>query len=219
MGRGNGQMIADSKSVLYGRVTARPRKDLSRIETEPSGVIKHYNQFGDLYKLFVPRGGPYHISSVQLPKALELETAIDMTIYLNGGKMHRYDGPAVEYSTGYKEYWFEGQKHSDDGPAVVIPNCLQEYWRHGKKHRDHGPAVLGIDGLLEYWSRGQLHREDGPAIIRADGSKEWYQEGELHHEEGPAISWANGEQEWHLHGKRRTEKQWEKERPAWSIRS
>jgi len=49
--------------------------------------------------------------------------------YLNG-KYHREDGPAVEYSTGHKEWWINGiemseqefklKKNSCDGKIVEI---------------------------------------------------------------------------------------------------
>lgn len=35
------------------------------------------------------------------------------------GNFHREDGPAIEYSSGDKEWWFDGKRHRTDGPAVV----------------------------------------------------------------------------------------------------
>ena len=32
--------------------------------------------------------------------------------------LHREDGPAVEYHTGYKSWYINGQSHRLDGPAV-----------------------------------------------------------------------------------------------------
>ena len=32
--------------------------------------------------------------------------------------LHREDGPAVEYHTGYKSWWINGERHREDGPAV-----------------------------------------------------------------------------------------------------
>ncbi len=74
--------------------------------------------------------------------------------YLNG-KIHREDGPAVEYSSGTK-FWY----------------------LNGKKHREDGPAVEYIDGGESWYLNGERHREDGPAVELADGYKEWYLNGE-----------------------------------------
>jgi hypothetical protein len=44
------------------------------------------------------------------------------------GKIHRLDGPAVEFNSGYKEWWFEGRIHREDGPAVVFPSGDKNWW-------------------------------------------------------------------------------------------
>jgi len=37
---------------------------------------------------------------------------------LPNGFLHREDGPAVEYSSGYKAWYLNGEKHRKDGPTV-----------------------------------------------------------------------------------------------------
>jgi hypothetical protein len=71
--------------------------------------------------------------------------------YNESGQLHKEDGPAVEYTDGYKCWWLNGEKHREDGPAV-----------------EHA------DGTKEWWLNGKLHRKDGPAIECTDGSKCWY---------------------------------------------
>ena len=39
--------------------------------------------------------------------------------YFNG-QLHRVDGPAIENSNGYKEWWLNG--HRIDGPAIEYSN-------------------------------------------------------------------------------------------------
>ena len=34
------------------------------------------------------------------------------------GKLHREDGPAVERTNGYKEWYLNGKLHREDGPAI-----------------------------------------------------------------------------------------------------
>lgn len=36
------------------------------------------------------------------------------------GKLHRTDGPAVEYKDIGKEWWVDGKLHRTDGPAVEL---------------------------------------------------------------------------------------------------
>ena len=35
--------------------------------------------------------------------------------------LHRLDGPAFEYSNGYKEWNVDGKLHRTDGPAIEYP--------------------------------------------------------------------------------------------------
>jgi len=69
-------------------------------------------------------------------------------------KLHRTDGPAVEYSSGTTEYWVNDKRHRLDGPAVEWANGDKEYWIDGKLHRVDGPAVEYSDGTKTYWVDG-----------------------------------------------------------------
>ena len=33
-------------------------------------------------------------------------------------KLHRVDGPAIEFANGTKSWWLNGELHREDGPAV-----------------------------------------------------------------------------------------------------
>jgi len=70
--------------------------------------------------------------------------------YLNG-KLHREDGPAVEWIDGHK-YWY----------------------LNGKCHREDGPAIEWANGSKEWYLNGKHHREDGPAVELTNGDKGWY---------------------------------------------
>ena len=77
----------------------------------------------------------------------------DKRWYLNG-KLHRVDGPAIEYADGDK-YWY----------------------LNGKRHREDGPAIEFANGSKFWYLDDKLHRVDGPAIEQANGSKYWYLDG------------------------------------------
>ena len=68
---------------------------------------------------------------------------------------HRDDGPAVEYSDGYKAYYQNDKLHRTDGPAVEHANGGKQYWQNGKCHRDDGPAVEFASGYKEYYLNGK----------------------------------------------------------------
>lgn len=73
---------------------------------------------------------------------------------------HREDGPAVEYSTGTKEWWINDKLHREDGPAVEYLNGTKEWWVDGKLHREDGPAVEWAHGDKEWWVDDKRLTED-----------------------------------------------------------
>jgi hypothetical protein len=76
--------------------------------------------------------------------------------WYHNDKLHRADGPAVEYVDGSKCWCVDGKLHRTDGPAI---ECVA------------GNKLLGV----KYWYHdGELHRTDGPAIEWANGIKAWY---------------------------------------------
>ena len=83
-----------------------------------------------------------------------IETDGSETKYYSDREMtvlHREDGPAAEYASGYR-YWY-------------INNKL---------HREDGPAVEYDTGTKAWYTNGELHREDGPAVEWSGGGKEWF---------------------------------------------
>ena len=98
-------------------------------------------------------------------------------------KLHRLDGPAIEYSDGGREWYQNGRLHRVDGPAVERPNGYRAWWQTGRLHRLDGPAIVYSDGNREWYQNGQVHRLDGPAVINEDGTKEYWINGTQHTEE------------------------------------
>ena len=107
--------------------------------------------------------------------------------WMLGDKIHREDGPALEFANGSKEWFLNGKRHRTDGPAMETPEGDKSWIVNGKMHREDGPALIRANGDKEWYKNDVLHREDGPAIEYADGAKEWYKNGQLHRIDGPAI--------------------------------
>ena len=66
------------------------------------------------------------------------------------GKLHRDDGPAIEYADGTKRWYKDGKLHRDDGPAAEYANGTKFWYKDGKLHRDDGPAVEYANGT-KFW--------------------------------------------------------------------
>ncbi len=84
---------------------------------------------------------------------LDIDTYGTKYWYLND-KLHRSDGPAVEFKSGNKRWYINGELHRTDGPAI-------EY----------------TDGTKYWYLNDEQHREDGPAIEFSNGTKIWYLNG------------------------------------------
>ena len=77
------------------------------------------------------------------------------TEWRRNGKLHRIDGPAVEYADGDK-FWFQnGKRHRENGPAVENSNGNKYWYQNDVLHRTDGPAVENADGYVEYWENGK----------------------------------------------------------------
>lgn len=88
----------------------------------------------------------------------------------------------IEYMVKVNEngdrYWYKDDKlHREDGPAVEYSYGEYFWYKKGKPHREDGPAVIWADGTLKWYKDGVLHRENGPAIEHANGKRYWYIDG------------------------------------------
>ena len=74
----------------------------------------------------------------------------------NVSVLHRVDGPAVTYPSGYEAYWVHGIRHRIDGPSIIYSSGgpAPAYYLFGKKVRaeDYLEAVkkLNINTLAIY---------------------------------------------------------------------
>jgi hypothetical protein len=74
-------------------------------------------------------------------------------------KLHRADGPAVEYLSGGKEWWVEGKRHRTDGPAVEHSDGDKHWWVNGK--------FLGINnkGFWALWEQLSDKDRANPTLL------------------------------------------------------
>lgn len=78
---------------------------------------------------------------------------------------------------GTKHWYLDGKLHREDGPAIEYASGTKEWFLNGQRHREEGPAVEYINGTRRWYIKDVLHREDGPAIEWNTGEKWWYLNG------------------------------------------
>ena len=78
----------------------------------------------------------------------------------NINKLHREDGPAIEYVNGHKEWWLHDKRHREDGPALEFASGDREWYLHGKLHREDGPAIEYVGGYREWYLNGVEYIEE-----------------------------------------------------------
>jgi hypothetical protein len=55
----------------------------------------------------------------------------DRSVWYLNGKVHRENGPAVEWSEGTKDWYLNGELHRVDGPAVEWSDGGKEWHLNG----------------------------------------------------------------------------------------
>jgi hypothetical protein len=58
------------------------------------------------------------------------------TEWRQNGKVHRINGPAVEYLSGDKLWYQNGQLHRTDGPAIECLDGHKKWWIKGKEYTE-----------------------------------------------------------------------------------
>ena len=66
------------------------------------------------------------------------------------GRIHREDGPAIEFFNGDRYWLFEGLRRRVSGPAVELSGGARFWYKRGKLHRIGGPSDIWPDGGT-YW--------------------------------------------------------------------
>ena len=69
--------------------------------------------------------------------------------YYKKGRLHREDGPAVEYYGGDGVWYKDGLIHREDGPAVMWDGEVEEWWIKGCKLNDQEILQHKLKNLLK----------------------------------------------------------------------
>ena len=94
--------------------------------------------------------------------------------------MHKYIVEVTDEFTKYFDFNNPDRLHREDGPAIEYENGTKEWYVNGQRHREDGPAVEGANGSKEWWVNGQqlteeefnnLHNSCSGKIVEIDGKK------------------------------------------------
>ena len=85
-------------------------------------------------------------------------------------QLHRLDGPAVEYSSGYKAWYQDDQLHRLDGPAVEYSNgdkiwCIEDKNYTEQQFNAHLKGESKTSPILLRAPSGRPTHENGNSII------------------------------------------------------
>lgn len=94
-------------------------------------------------------------------------------------KRHRNHKPKIKPDIiiqpgGTVKYTVKGRIHRTDGPAIEYTDGTKEWYLDNRLHRENAPAIEWSNGTRSWYISGKLHREDGPAVEYSNGDKEWY---------------------------------------------
>ena len=62
--------------------------------------------------------------------------------WYKNGSIHRDDGPAIIYPSGYMAWYRHNRWHRDDGPARVWPNITPEWYKHGTHYTPTAHEIM-----------------------------------------------------------------------------
>ena len=72
-----------------------------------------------------------------MTKSKIIEYANGDKIWYTNGKLHRTDGPAIEwvnvYDNGTRSWWLNGKRHRIDGPAIEYASGKKQWFLDGKE--------------------------------------------------------------------------------------
>jgi hypothetical protein len=146
----------------------------------------------------------------------------------NNSKLHRIDGPAIEFANGSKYWYVNGEEMTEEefNKWRAKNNPIKESRLENLKQLSSMEVPYRVDGGDEYYktkdgyriesingstfwcdNKDRYHRTDGPAVEWPDGSKHWYINGMNHRVDGPAIEYPNGHKLWYINDKKMSEEQ------------
>ena len=84
------------------------------------------------------------IDGISMRKEIDQDGTI--RYYNENNEFHREDGPAIEFTNGYKAWYKNGFLHKEDGHAIEYSNGNKEYWYNNVRH----PEIKTDEELIRF---------------------------------------------------------------------
>jgi hypothetical protein len=72
--------------------------------------------------------------------------------WYHNGKLHREDGPAIEYANGTKYWYLNGKSHREAGPAIEYADGTKRWFFQDVEYTEH-------DYWKELYKLGKITQE------------------------------------------------------------
>ena len=89
--------------------------------------------------------------------------------YNNNNRLHREDGPAIEYANGNKYWYLNGKPHREDGPAIECANGYKCWYLNGKEYSEEKFLRILQTGFADPFSSIEEKDLDPAAIYKING--------------------------------------------------
>lgn len=77
-----------------------------------------------------------------------------MSVFISENNSRKEDGLNIQ-DDGTRKHYKNGKLHREDGPAIEWRWGDKDWYMNGKLHREDGPAVNYIDGTKLYYINGE----------------------------------------------------------------
>ena len=86
-----------------------------------------------------------------------MKTDIKFKRYINNDPFQRKE--IRFYSIGSKQWWLNGKLHREDGPAIEYSDGAKSWYLNGNLHREDGPAIEWNDGSKQWYLNNKRFSE------------------------------------------------------------
>ena len=122
------------------------------VEVEVTGTTTNY---------YVVRGNSKISHNPNGPARIYVGGFYGRKVWMNNGKVHRTDGPAIEWDDGDIDYFHCGKRHRLDGPAIIRQRAVYRHrlgwYINGTEYSTESAFLKAVTKWLSY---KEVTRED-----------------------------------------------------------
>lgn len=116
-------------SCFLTKIVLKMRKERGKMDKKMAEALKRINECNDMNSVRAVIGDLIIEDSFAMQKAYNDDNDSECIEYSDGlkiwrdkdWKIHRKNGPAIEYTWGTQCWYKHGKNHRLDGPAIIVP--------------------------------------------------------------------------------------------------